>query len=108
MTKMIDILEDYLTRKKYTFFRLDGSCNISDRRDMVDEFQTNPDIFAFILSTIDLSKSTAPEYQTRSLYTIRDDGQYHIMQHTLNIANRIRDAIRSISIDNSDWSCSSN
>ena len=48
---MIDILEDYLTRKKYTFFRLDGSCNISDRRDMVDEFQTNPDIFAFILST---------------------------------------------------------
>jgi len=30
---------------------LDGSCNISDRRDMVDEFQTNPDIFAFLLST---------------------------------------------------------
>lgn len=27
MTKMMDILEDYLMRKKYQFFRLDGSCN---------------------------------------------------------------------------------
>lgn len=51
MTKMMDILEDYLMRKKYQFFRLDGSCNIADRRDMVDEFQSNPNIFAFLLST---------------------------------------------------------
>ena len=51
MTKMMDILEDYMVRKQYQFFRLDGSCNISDRRDMVDEFQSNPKIFAFILST---------------------------------------------------------
>jgi SNF2 family DNA or RNA helicase len=28
MTKMMDILEDYLMRKKYQFFRLDGSCKI--------------------------------------------------------------------------------
>lgn len=28
MTKMMDILEDYLLRKKYQFFRLDGSCNL--------------------------------------------------------------------------------
>jgi DNA helicase INO80 len=51
MTKMIDILEDYLNRMQYRFFRLDGSCNISDRRDMVEEFQTDDDIFAFVLST---------------------------------------------------------
>jgi len=51
MTKMLDILEDYLMRKKYTFFRLDGSCNIADRRDMVSEFQNNHKIFAFLLST---------------------------------------------------------
>jgi chromatin-remodeling ATPase INO80 len=38
MTKMMDILEDYLTRRFYKFFRLDGSCNIADRRDMVNEF----------------------------------------------------------------------
>ena len=36
MTKMLDILEDYMSRKKYTFFRLDGSLNIADRRDMVN------------------------------------------------------------------------
>jgi chromatin-remodeling ATPase INO80 len=35
MTKMIDILEDFMNKKKYIFFRLDGSCNIADRRDMV-------------------------------------------------------------------------
>jgi chromatin-remodeling ATPase INO80 len=35
MTKMIDILEDFMNKKKYVFFRLDGSCNIADRRDMV-------------------------------------------------------------------------
>lgn len=38
MTKMLDILEDFMTKKKYVFFRLDGSCNIADRRDMVAEF----------------------------------------------------------------------
>ena len=32
---MIDILEDFMNKKKYIFFRLDGSCNIADRRDMV-------------------------------------------------------------------------
>ncbi|KAL4449582.1 hypothetical protein ABPG74_007405 [Tetrahymena malaccensis] len=51
MTRMIDILEDFMTRKKYKFFRLDGSCNISDRRDMVNEFQTSDKTFAFLLST---------------------------------------------------------
>lgn len=35
---MIDILEDFMTRKKYKYFRLDGSSNISDRRDMVNDF----------------------------------------------------------------------
>jgi DNA helicase INO80 len=38
MTKMMDILEDYLAKKKYKFFRLDGSSNIADRRDMVSEY----------------------------------------------------------------------
>jgi chromatin-remodeling ATPase INO80 len=51
MTKMMDILEDYLMRKKYQYFRLDGSSNLADRRDMVHQFQTNDKIFAFLLST---------------------------------------------------------
>lgn len=51
MTRMIDILEEYMAKRRYTYFRMDGSTNIADRRDMVNEFQTNPKIFAFLLST---------------------------------------------------------
>ena len=51
MTKMLDILEDYLSWKKYHYFRMDGSSSIADRRDMVHEFQTNPSVFCFLLST---------------------------------------------------------
>ena len=36
MTKMIDILEDFMNMKKYTFFRLDGGSCLADRRDMVN------------------------------------------------------------------------
>jgi len=48
---MIDILEDFLTWKKMTFFRLDGQTTIQDRRYMVEEFQRNDNIFCFLLST---------------------------------------------------------
>ena len=51
MTKMLDILEDFMNMKKYTFFRLDGASCLADRRDMVNEFQTNNKIFVFLLST---------------------------------------------------------
>jgi SNF2 family DNA or RNA helicase len=40
MTKMIDILEDYLTFRNYRYIRLDGSSKLSERRDMVEDFQT--------------------------------------------------------------------
>ncbi|KAL6062519.1 putative DNA helicase ino80, variant 2 [Balamuthia mandrillaris] len=51
MTKMIDILEDYMAYRGYRFVRLDGSSKLSERRDLVEDFQTNPDIFVFLLST---------------------------------------------------------
>lgn len=51
MTRMLDILEDYLYFRNFSFLRMDGSTNISDRRDMIEEFQKNEEIFAFILST---------------------------------------------------------
>ncbi|CAM1318875.1 INO80 (predicted) [Pycnogonum litorale] len=40
MTRMIDILEEYMWHRKHTYIRLDGSSKISDRRDMVADFQT--------------------------------------------------------------------
>ncbi|KAF9431688.1 putative DNA helicase ino80 [Entomortierella beljakovae] len=51
MTKMIDLMEEYLTYRQYKYLRLDGSSKISDRRDMVTDWQTRPEIFIFLLST---------------------------------------------------------
>ena len=51
MTKMLDILEDFLQYKRYKYFRLDGSSDIGVRKDMVNEFQKNEEIFVFLLST---------------------------------------------------------
>ncbi|KAJ3035289.1 putative DNA helicase ino80 [Rhizophlyctis rosea] len=51
MTRMIDLMEEYLTYRQYTYLRLDGSTSISDRRDMVTDWQTRPEIFIFLLST---------------------------------------------------------
>jgi len=51
MTRMLDILEDFMWYRKHRYFRLDGSSKLSDRRDMVDDFQKRNDIFVFLLST---------------------------------------------------------
>ncbi|KAI9784961.1 MAG: putative DNA helicase ino80 [Geoglossum umbratile] len=51
MTKMIDLMEEYLTYRNYKYLRLDGSTKLEDRRDTVHDFQTRPEIFIFLLST---------------------------------------------------------
>lgn len=51
MTKMMDILEEFMVFKRYPYIRLDGSSKIADRRDMVNDFQSREDIFVFLLST---------------------------------------------------------
>lgn len=51
MTRMIDLLEEYLQHRGYSYLRLDGSTNIATRRDLVHSWQTDPTIFVFLLST---------------------------------------------------------
>jgi DNA helicase INO80 len=51
MTRMIDLMEEYLTYRSYKFCRLDGSTKLEDRRDTVSDFQSDPSIFVFLLST---------------------------------------------------------
>lgn len=51
MTRMIDLMEEYLTYRNYKYCRLDGSTKLEDRRDTVADFQNRPDIFVFLLST---------------------------------------------------------
>lgn len=50
MTKMMDLMEDYLKMRKYKYLRLDGSTKVSDRRELVERWQQE-DIFIFLLST---------------------------------------------------------
>lgn len=51
MTRMIDLMEEYLQHRGYSYLRLDGSTNIATRRDLVHSWQTDPSIFVFLLST---------------------------------------------------------
>lgn len=51
MTRMIDLMEEYLTYRNYKYCRLDGSTKLEDRRDTVSDFQQRPEIFVFLLST---------------------------------------------------------
>ena len=39
MTRMIDLLEEFMAYRRHRYIRLDGSSRIADRRDMVDDFQ---------------------------------------------------------------------
>lgn len=40
MTKMMNLVEEYLIFRQYKYLRLDGSSTIADRRDMVTSWQT--------------------------------------------------------------------
>lgn len=51
MTRMMDLMEEYLTYRQHKFIRLDGSSKLDDRRDLVHDWQTKPEIFIFLLST---------------------------------------------------------
>ncbi|KAF9569693.1 hypothetical protein CPC08DRAFT_652613 [Agrocybe pediades] len=51
MTRMMDLMEEYLIYRQYKYLRLDGSSKLEDRRDMVIDWQTRPEIFVFLLST---------------------------------------------------------
>jgi len=51
MTRMMDLMEEYLTYRQHKFIRLDGSSKLDDRRDLVHDWQTKPEIFVFLLST---------------------------------------------------------
>jgi DNA helicase INO80 len=52
MTRMLDLLEYYMVRRHYRYFRMDGSTVLANRRDMVSQFQQpKSPVFAFLLST---------------------------------------------------------
>lgn len=40
MTRMMDLMEEYLIYRQYKYVRLDGGTKIEDRRDLVMDWQT--------------------------------------------------------------------
>ncbi|KAI5192415.1 chromatin-remodeling ATPase INO80 [Nematocida minor] len=51
MTRMIDLFEEYLTVRNYSYLRLDGSSRISNRKELVKDWQSSNEKFIFLLST---------------------------------------------------------
>mmetsp|Transcript_64260 Transcript_64260/g.151270 ORF Transcript_64260/g.151270 Transcript_64260/m.151270 type:complete len:817 (-) Transcript_64260:169-2619(-) len=51
MTKMLDILEDYLELRKWKTHRIDGMVHWKERQGLMDEYNNSPDSFVFLLST---------------------------------------------------------
>ena len=51
MTKMLDLLDCYLTEMGYSACRIDGAVSWQDRQAAMKKFNTEPDVFAFLLST---------------------------------------------------------
>ncbi|KAL0882895.1 hypothetical protein ABMA27_016404 [Loxostege sticticalis] len=49
-TMMLDIIEPYLAVKGYRYLRLDGQTAVTDRQELIDQYNTE-DIFVFLLST---------------------------------------------------------
>ncbi|XP_008579713.1 PREDICTED: lymphoid-specific helicase isoform X4 [Galeopterus variegatus] len=51
MTRMLDILMDYCHLRNFNFSRLDGSMSYSEREKNMHNFNTDPDVFIFLVST---------------------------------------------------------
>ena len=52
MTRILDILEDFMVMRKYKYCRIDGNTDYENRERGIDEFNApNSEKFCFILST---------------------------------------------------------
>ncbi|KAH8114900.1 P-loop containing nucleoside triphosphate hydrolase protein [Phellopilus nigrolimitatus] len=50
--KLLDMLDYHLNRNSYSFCRLDGSTKQNERMPLIDKFNNDPEIFAFLISTL--------------------------------------------------------
>ncbi|XP_040218135.1 lymphoid-specific helicase [Rana temporaria] len=51
MTMMLDIIMDYCYYRDFTFCRLDGTMKYTEREENMRKFNTDPDVFIFLVST---------------------------------------------------------
>ncbi|XP_011871345.1 PREDICTED: lymphoid-specific helicase-like [Vollenhovia emeryi] len=50
MTKILDVIEDYLMLRDHNYVRLDGMTKIEDRQKNISIFNNDPDMFLFLIS----------------------------------------------------------
>lgn len=50
-TSILDMLEDYAELRNFRYERLDGSCSIENRKISIASFNSNPEVFIFLIST---------------------------------------------------------
>ena len=50
-TRLLDILETYAQSKGHCYCRLDGSTKVDTRQKLVDDFNQDPSLFLFLIST---------------------------------------------------------
>lgn len=48
---VLDLLEEYLRIREYTFLRIDGSTPVYERQQLIDLYNTDMEIFIFLLTT---------------------------------------------------------
>lgn len=51
LKQMLDVLETFVKQQDYKYLRLDGNTSIASRQPMIERFNTNSDIFMFLLTT---------------------------------------------------------
>ncbi|XP_053625087.1 helicase domino isoform X2 [Plodia interpunctella] len=51
MTRVLDVLEAFLSLHGHAYLRLDGATRVEQRQALVERFNADPRVFAFILST---------------------------------------------------------
>lgn len=49
--QMLDIMEKMVQLAGYRYHRMDGSTSVPMRARLIDDFNTNPDVFVFLLTT---------------------------------------------------------
>lgn len=50
-TMMLDIMEEYLDIRGHNYLRLDGTTKVSERLNLIDQFNDDSDVLVFLLST---------------------------------------------------------
>ncbi|XP_034242114.1 lymphocyte-specific helicase-like isoform X2 [Thrips palmi] len=50
-TSLIEILEDYLSLRSFPYVRLDGNTKLEDRQAYIKQYNNDPDMFLFLIST---------------------------------------------------------